>query len=88
MSNLIEKMNNLFVKEQPFGDFHKGIANAPQLPVIFIVGLPRSGTTPLAQMMVQRFRLGYVTNLIAKFWNSPELGIALTKELSSDPGTG
>jgi len=86
MMNIITKLNELLAKEMPFDDFHKDINLIPELPVIFIVGLPRSGTTPLAQLLIQRFRLGYVSNLIAKFWNAPELGISLTREISDDPG--
>ncbi|WP_028573659.1 sulfotransferase [Desulfonatronovibrio hydrogenovorans] len=86
MINLIEQLNNVLARERMFDQFYKDIPPTPQLPVIFIVGLPRSGTTPLAQMMIQRFRLGYASNLIAKFWNAPEFGISLARELSQDPG--
>lgn len=86
MKNIITKMNELLHKQSPFDDLYQNVTQVPQLPVIFIVGLPRSGTTPLAQLMIQRFRLGYVSNLIAKFWNAPEIGIALSKQISKDPG--
>jgi hypothetical protein len=88
MTNLIVRFNEFLEKKNPFDDFKKNLADTPQLPVIFIAGLPRSGTTPLAQMLIQRFRLGYVSNLVARFWNAPELGIAVVKEISADPGHG
>jgi hypothetical protein len=88
MTNLIATLNEFLEKKFFFDDLKKDLASTPQLPVIFIVGLPRSGTTPLAQMLIQRFRLGYASNLVARFWNAPELGIALTKEISADPGCG
>lgn len=88
MTNLIATMNDYLKGKNLCHDFTEKVTNAPQLPVIFIVGLPRSGTTPLAQMLIQKFRLGYVSNLIARFWNAPEFGIALTKEISGDPGHG
>lgn len=88
MISMITRMNQFFAMQNSFDDLHGDAGQAPKLPVIFIVGLPRSGTTPLAQMLVQRFRVGYASNLIARFWNAPELGIVLTREISTDPGRG
>lgn len=53
---------------------------------IFIVGLPRSGSTLLVQLLVAHLRLGYATNLVARFWNRPAYGVALNRALSKDPG--
>mgnify|MGYP006286900729 CR=1 FL=1 len=53
---------------------------------IFIVGLPRSGSTLLVQLLIAHLRLGYATNLVARFWNQPAFGVALNRALSSDPG--
>lgn len=58
----------------------------PRFPVLFIVGLPRSGSTVLAQVLIHRLLLGYVTNLVAKFWMAPEYGIALARAINEDPG--
>lgn len=83
---MINKLNQILAEKGPLLDCYERTGPAPRLPVIFIVGLPRSGTTPLAQMLIQRFRLGYASNLIARFWKAPELGIVLTREISADPG--
>ena len=48
-------------------------------PTVFILGLPRSGTTLLYQLIAQCLNLGYVNNLIARFWLRPEYGIALSQ---------
>lgn len=49
------------------------------LPTIFIFGLPRSGTTLLYQLLTQCLDIGYVNNLIAKFWLAPVIGIEMSK---------
>jgi Sulfotransferase family len=49
-------------------------AGAPVLPVIFVVGLPRSGTTLLYQLLAAAGAFEYPTNLIARFYRSPSFG--------------
>ncbi len=48
-------------------------------PTLFIFGLPRSGTTLSYQLITQCFNLGYINNLIARFWLAPQHGIALSQ---------
>ena len=50
-------------------------------PPIFIIGLPRSGTTVVEQVILEVFKFGYIDNIAAKFWNAPEYGIAISTEL-------
>ena len=40
-------------------------------PVLFIVGVPRSGTTLLHQLIARHLDLGYVSNRIARYWMAP-----------------
>lgn len=40
-------------------------------PVCFIVGVPRSGTTLLHQLLASRLNIGYITNRIARYWMAP-----------------
>lgn len=40
-------------------------------PLIFIVGVPRSGTTLLYQLMARYFRVGYISNRMAGLWMAP-----------------
>lgn len=56
----------------------------PKFPVIFIVGSLRTGSTFLMQLLMSAFRLGYVNNLTAKFWQAPYLGAALTRLLRAE----
>jgi hypothetical protein len=53
----------------------------PILPVIFIVGAQRSGTTLLMQLMTQYFELSYPNNFIARYWNVPYFGAMLYKNM-------
>lgn len=55
--------------------------DAPDQPIIFIVGAPRSGTTLLSQLLIARYRIGYVSNLVARFWKAPYLGLLLMQNI-------
>ena len=49
------------------------------LPIIWIVGLPRTGTTLITELMCNCLDVGYINNLIARFWKAPLTGIKLSK---------
>lgn len=48
-------------------------------PFIFIFGLPRSGTTLISQLLAHSLDVGYINNLMARFWLAPLHGIRLSK---------
>lgn len=48
--------------------------SSPSLPVIFIVGVPRSGTTLISQLIADHGGFSYISNFLAKFWETPYLG--------------
>ena len=50
-------------------------------PTIFLFGLPRSGTTISYQLICNCLDLGYINNLIARFWSAPSFGIMLSKSV-------
>jgi len=50
-----------------------------EFPIIYVVGLPRSGTTLLSQLICRHLPVGYVNNLIARFWLNPIVGIRLSQ---------
>jgi len=50
-------------------------------PPIWVMGLPRSGTTLLTQVLSTGLDVGYINNLIARFWDAPLVGIRLSEML-------
>ena len=58
--------------------------NKPKLPIFFIVGAQRSGTTILMQLMTKYYKLSYPNNFIARYWDVPYIGATLYKNLSKN----
>jgi hypothetical protein len=50
-------------------------------PTLHVIGVPRSGTTLLVQLLASCLDVGYVNNLIAAFWRAPLYGIRLSRKL-------
>lgn len=50
-------------------------------PIILILGVPRAGTTLLSQLLASRLNVGYISNLIARFYETPAVGAILHKIL-------
>ena len=48
-------------------------------PFIFVLGLPRSGTTLVTQLIARCLRTGYINNFVARFWLAPVTGIRLAR---------
>jgi hypothetical protein len=81
----------LMVKERRLMTRHR----VPGAPVIFIVGVPRSGTTLLYQLMARHLDVAYITNAVARYWLAPlwafqhqeaEARIALQSHLGRSEG--
>lgn len=54
----------------------------PTKPLIFIVGAPRSGTTLMLQWLAASGRFAYPTNLLARFFKAPYIGIRIQQLLT------
>jgi hypothetical protein len=52
-----------------------------KMPVIFVVGVPRSGTTITTQILSQGLDVGYVNNLAARFWMNPLIGVRFAEQV-------
>src|SRR5680860_357251 len=52
---------------------------------VFVVGVPRSGTTLATQLLASFAEVGYINNLIARFWSAPATGALLSKSLGIEP---
>ena len=53
----------------------------PRLPIVFIVGAPRSGSTLLSQTLAQTGAFSYVSNFVARFWMAPYVGTLIEDAL-------
>ena len=75
---LLRSVNNKLSK------MHLGIepeGHKPRKPIIFVVGIQRSGSTLLMQLLTHYFQFTYPDNITARFWRSPHLGILISKSL-------
>ena len=59
----------------------------PQIPIVFIVGVPRSGTTLLYQLMCTHLDVGYVSNAMARWWIAPVAAARFLSPLRGAPGS-
>ena len=48
---------------------------------IYIFGLPRSGTTLVYQIFTHCLNVAWPTNLMARFWETPVIGMRISKIL-------
>jgi LPS sulfotransferase NodH len=60
-----------------YGDY------AIEHPFVFVLGLPRSGTTLLSQLLAYCLDAGYVNNFAARFWLAPVHGIRLARLIAA-----
>lgn len=55
--------------------------------IVYVVGLPRSGTTLASQVLVRHLEIAAVNNVVARFWRRPSVGVRLSRVLLG-PGHG
>ena len=75
LRDYIEILNNVI------SEIERPIINEELFPNMFIYGVPRSGTTLLSQILIYCLDVGYINNLIARFYKAPFLGAILSEEL-------
>ena len=51
------------------------------LPTLHVIGVPRSGTTLLTQLVASHLDVSCISNLVAAFWSAPCLGLRLARRL-------
>lgn len=57
-------------------------------PHLFVFGLPRSGTTLLHQVLAWSLDVGYVSNVMARFWLAPYAGAVVSRATLGDARDG
>ena len=60
------------------------VRTSTELPIVYLVGLPRSGTTLPSQVVSRQLEVGYINNIVARFWLRPSVGIRLSNALLGD----
>lgn len=58
----------------------------PRWPTVFVVGAPRSGHTLLSQVLAATGGFGYITNLMARFWEAPSIAARIERALEAQAG--
>lgn len=83
LENILEEVNDQLapLEADLLDTFEK-----PKLPIIFIVGAQRSGTTLLMQLLIHRFGLAYPSNFIARFWSCPYIGAKIYESFDFKEG--
>ena len=56
--------------------------NIKNKEICFIIALPKGGSTFLQQILISKAHFTYISNLAAKFWQNPTLGLWLQKQLN------
>lgn len=54
------------------------------IPSAHVIGVPRSGTTLLTQLIYSHLDVGYINNMIARFWKAPVSAIRISRKLLGD----
>jgi hypothetical protein len=80
VENILDLVNGLVL---PIEDLLSKTCYPKSKQAILIIGAPRSGTTYLYQLMSSSLRVGYVSNLMARFYGSPLFGAWLQNQLIS-----
>jgi len=62
----------------------RNTVNPADIPLIYLVGVPRSGTTLMSQLLSRCLPVSYINNLIARFWARPSIGIRLSRAVLGD----
>ncbi len=75
---------NRVLQDAPLPISSGAASAAARLPLIYIVGTPRSGTTLLSQLVSRHLPVGYINNLIARFYLRPSVGVRLSQALLPD----
>ena len=86
LDNFITKVNELLypVESEQMEQLAHDEAATPNLPTLFLVGTPRSGSTLFTQWMASLGAFAYPSNFLSRFYKAPYVG-ALIYQMVTDP---
>ncbi|MCB9364249.1 MAG: sulfotransferase [Flavobacteriales bacterium] len=76
MESVLLELNHLINNIQP-----NNVQSLPSSPILLIMGCPRSGTTLFLQWLAALGVFSYPSNLIARFYSNPYVGIKVQQAL-------
>lgn len=74
----LEKLNSYLSASKDLIKFDR---QEPLLPIIFIIGAPKSGSTLTSQILLHTNLFSKVSNFIARFWEAPYIGGLIEKAI-------
>jgi hypothetical protein len=79
LEKLLEEINGLLapIEAKIMADYRM-----PRYPVIFVVGVPRCGSTLMMQWLANTGRFAYPTNLLSRFFRAPFIGAKIQQLLA------
>ena len=78
LEELLQSLSELIA---PGGDQRALLSGGPRYPVVFITGVPRSGSTMLLQWLANSGHFRAPTNLVSRFWRAPCVGALVDRML-------
>ena len=92
--NRVEKYRKDPIHEQRLREINQWLApleesfvrdyTVPNLPIVFLVGTPRSGSTLLSQILSSTGAFSYVSNFVARYWMAPTFASRMALALNFD----
>jgi hypothetical protein len=71
LEQLLQELNSLL---GPLEEEVRQSYRMPRYPVVFVVGVPRCGSTLVLQWLAHSGRFAYPTNLLSRFYGAPSIG--------------
>ncbi|AFY41474.1 sulfotransferase [Nostoc sp. PCC 7107] len=79
---ILQNLNQLLIPLQ--NKFENQAVVQVNEPIVLILGTQRSGSTLLSQILASRLDIGYPSNLMARFYETPAVGAFMQKILIGD----
>ena len=85
INKLLKALSLFLLPLERFISRRVGELGINKYPPIFIIGAPRSGTTLLYKVLIEKLNFGYMSNFNAQFYSIPIVSTWLFKKLINIP---